>query len=287
MKISFAKKDLRVILPAGIVTLLLFSAPRPALALFGIEDIVEPGPGFIAGMAAQYATLGHIWEQDISTYAKVLEEIRQMEKIYNTGMQTYNLGMSMSRRFENKPWRTLGYNIARVRTPNRFGETVNWDGALNTGLGAGAAWESGTFTLSDMSFAQGTAQARTLAHIEMADSAGESALATLGSCSAASTQNEATVTDLEHTILDGTEDSNTAIRQANLTNSALAQQTRMLQCTQAIQYEHAKQALVANLRARDSEAALLNTYSDAVSASTAHPSNLSGMQNTLFDAEIQ
>lgn len=279
MKISIAKKDRRVLIPAIVVGLLCVPVARSQFGIPGLPQLViDP---------SAITTLGHIWDQDISTYGKVVEEIRQMEKIYNQGVQTYNLGLAMSQRFTNKPWRTYGMNLLNIRTPNRFGETVNWDGALNTGIGAGAAWESGTFALGDMAFAQGTNQARTLGHIEMADSAGQSTLATLGSCNALSMQNEPVLSDLEKTVLDGSEDTNTAIRQANLTNSALAQQSRLLQCTQAIQYEQAKQALVANVRARDAEAGALNTYSDAVAHAAVHPSSLAGMQNTLFDAELQ
>lgn len=280
MTISFNKRDLRVIVPTLIVGLLL--APTAARSQFGIPGLPQP----VIDLSA-ISTLGHIWEEDISTTAKIVQEIQQMEKIYNQGVQTYNLGLAMSQRFTNKPWRTYGMNLLNVTTPNRFGETVNWDAALNTGAGAAAAWQSGTFALGNMSFVQGTTQARTLGHIEMADSAGQSAVATLGACNAISARNEPILTNLEQTVLDGTDVTNTAIRQVNLTNSALAQQNRMLQCSQAIQYEQAKQAVVANIRNRDAEAAVLNTYADAVDSAAMRPSNLSGMQNTLFDVEVQ
>jgi hypothetical protein len=281
MTISFAKKDLRVILPTIVVGILF--VPAVARSQFGIPGI----PQIVLDPTA-VTSLGHIWEQDISTYAKVLEELKQMTNIYNQAVRSYDFSVAMAQRFSNKPWRSLGRGIVNTRTPNRFGETVNWDGALNTGLRADVAWSSGTFPLSgDMSFVQGTDQARTLGHIEMADSAGESTLATLGTCSSLSVQNEPIITDLEKTVLDSTDNTNTFAKQANLTNAALAQQTRLQQCSQAIQYEQTKQILVANLRSRDADAALLNTYSDAVIASTARPSGLAGMENTLFDEEIQ
>ena len=51
--------------------------PRPLYALFGMGDIVfDP---------TSYATLGHIWTEDISTGAKILQTYNQTVKIVQNG----------------------------------------------------------------------------------------------------------------------------------------------------------------------------------------------------------
>jgi hypothetical protein len=100
-------------------TVLLIAIPTPSYALFGFGDIVfDP---------ISYATIGKIWQQDISNYAKLIQTVTQLEKIYANGAQMYALGRAMSTSFSaltklnghpSRKWRcrtSLSISMARTR----------------------------------------------------------------------------------------------------------------------------------------------------------------------------
>src|ERR1700761_5673221 len=66
---------------------------QPALAILGFGDIVfDP---------SSYTTLGHIWQQDISTGAKIIQEYNQLVKIYTTGMSLQLFARAMAQSFHS------------------------------------------------------------------------------------------------------------------------------------------------------------------------------------------
>ena len=51
-----------------------------------------------------------IWSSDVSTYAKVTEEVAQLGKIYAQGMAMYSHAMAMAKRIESLKrlkWKTI------------------------------------------------------------------------------------------------------------------------------------------------------------------------------------
>lgn len=71
---------------------LAINAP-PAYAVFDFGDVVfDP---------SSWATLGHIWTEDISNGAKLVQTYNETVKIVKDGLQVYNLAMQMSQRVQN------------------------------------------------------------------------------------------------------------------------------------------------------------------------------------------
>ena len=81
----------------GIIPYLKGGALTAAVVLF--LPLVTPRlNGQIAVFdATSWASLGKIWNEDISNGAKMIQEYNELVKIWTSGMQIYNLGMSMAR----------------------------------------------------------------------------------------------------------------------------------------------------------------------------------------------
>jgi hypothetical protein len=109
--------------------------PSRLYAIFGFGDVVfDP---------TSYATLGHIWSEDISNGAKLMETYNQTVKIVQNGLQMYNLAMQMSQRVQNKNvWEMAAFAVGDEVTQSHYNETVNFNAVMNgDALNAGRAWQ--------------------------------------------------------------------------------------------------------------------------------------------------
>jgi len=116
----------------------LLLTATPSFALFGFGDIVfDP---------TSYATLGHIWSEDISNGAKLMETYNQTVKIVQNGLQMYTLAMQMSQRVQNKSvWEMAAFAVGNEVTQSHYNETINFNAAMNGDvLNAGHAWQQST-----------------------------------------------------------------------------------------------------------------------------------------------
>lgn len=202
---------------AGLLGLgLLF--PSPAAALFGLGDIVfDP---------TSYATLGHIWTQDISNYAKLIQTVTQLEKIYANGMQMYTLGRAMSQSFNgaNKAqWATLAQMAVADFTQDRYGENRGWSQAVSGNPSqVPSAWQQSTVALSNginligQTIGQSPALAR-LASIEAVDGSSTKCLATISQYRGNSLANQlGPILKLAIARADGSSATNSDIEQLNI-----------------------------------------------------------------------
>ena len=83
--------------------------PSRPYAVFGMGDIVFDPTSF-----TQFAK---IWDQDVSTGAKIAQTYNQTVKIVSNGLQLYNLSMQMAARVQNKSiWKTAASRWA-MRSP--------------------------------------------------------------------------------------------------------------------------------------------------------------------------
>ena len=124
---------------AAVLTVGLVINPRPMKALFGFGDIVfDP---------TSYATLGHIWAEDISTGAKVMATYNESVKIFENGMQIYKLADAMAQRVQNKQvWKLAAFAVGNEGTENHYNEQINFNAAMNGDvLHAAQAWHQSTF----------------------------------------------------------------------------------------------------------------------------------------------
>jgi hypothetical protein len=108
--------------------------PPPAYAIFGFGDVVfDP---------TSWATLGHIWTEDISNGAKLVQTYNETVKIVKNGLQVYNLAMQMSQRVQNKSvWKTAAFSVGDEMSQQHYNESINFSAVMNgDALDAGRAW---------------------------------------------------------------------------------------------------------------------------------------------------
>ena len=130
------KKWLAVPLLLGLGFLAL--NPARLYAIFGVGDIVfDP---------SSYAAIGEIWSQDITTYAKIVEEVAQLVKVYDNAVQTYNLAFQMAQRVTNKNvWQVAAFAVGNEYARNHYNESVNLAAVMNGDVvNAGNAWNQAT-----------------------------------------------------------------------------------------------------------------------------------------------
>ena len=241
---------LMVLLVAG----LLF-VPQPALGIFGFGDIVfDP---------TSYATLGHIWEQDISTTAKIVQEIEQMEKIYANGVQVYTLASAMSHSFDGShkaEWLTVAQMAAADYTQDKYGENSNWAKTLNGNPAlAQSAWSSATVPFSHGSFLDADTRMRPLlATMEALDGSSTKCLATISTYRANSVLNLAPILKLAIARADGTADTNSHIQQLNLLNAGNEQANNEQRAQGTVNSCIVEQQILASKMQRDQIADHLN-----------------------------
>jgi len=118
--------------------------PPPLFALF-FDVVFDP---------TSYATLGHIWTEDISNGAKLLQTYNQTVKIYQNAVQTYNLATQMAKRIENKDvWKMAAFAVGNELTESHYNETVNFNAVMNGDvMHAAQAWHQSTLYGGDAGY---------------------------------------------------------------------------------------------------------------------------------------
>jgi len=114
--------------------------PLPVYGIFGIGDVVfDP---------SSWTSLGHIWVQDISNGAKLVQSYNQAVKIFENGVQAYNLAVSMARNITNKHlWEVSAFTVGEEFAQTHYNETVNFAAVMNGDfLHAGQAWQQSTLS---------------------------------------------------------------------------------------------------------------------------------------------
>lgn len=253
-------------LAAGLALLLLI--PAPLLAVFGVEDTVEPGPIWTTSLISQYSMFGKIWAQDISTNLKLLEEIAQIEKVYANGVQMYNLGMAMSHSFEpgqRMQWVTIAQMGVADYTQDKYGENKGWASSVNgSPSGVPSAWKLATLDLNGGTYlagqtlGQSPAMAR-FATVSEIDGSSQSCLQTISQYRGNSLANQlGPVLKLAIARADGSAASNAEIAQLNLLSAGQQQATTEMRAQGYINACMVEQQILANKMQRDEQVEELN-----------------------------
>jgi len=110
--------------------------PQPLYALF-FDIVFDP---------SSYATLGHIWTEDISNGAKLLQTYNETVKILQNGLQMYSLATQMAQRVQNKDvWKMTAFAVGNETMQQHYNETINFNAVMNGDvLHAGTAWQQST-----------------------------------------------------------------------------------------------------------------------------------------------
>lgn len=292
MKITLTRREKGIgILAAALVAAL--AVPPPLYALFGAEDTVEMGPGWQAQWTSQFTVFGHIWSQDISNYAKLIETVQSLEKIYAEGEQVYALEQQMSSRFGAKTnWEMLATGVVTNLTRNQYGESVNLAAVLNgnpaqavTAYGNAALPLSANVNLSNEVLGLSQHLAR-LATVEAMDGTNQSCLQAVAQYRANQQVNQTPFSFLNNQATDMGAGTNTTMAQLNLLNGGQSQ-LRAEQVSQStLQSCLVEEQIWNNKLQRDNQVAAFNTYAAVQQKYQSNPMMLSNMSTSL-DADIQ
>lgn len=281
---SWSRKQITYTVATTAAILLL--APFPAAGLFGIGDVVfDP---------TSYATLAKIWSSDISTYAKVTEEVVQLGKIYSQGMAMYNQAMAMAKRIEGlrrMRWKTVETAFVADGTQNRYGETANWPITVNgSPAWAKTAWQAGTLLLDGNTdtflrtelLGKSGALAQ-LASIEQQDGSASKCLATIAEYRTALNENQLAVDNLEDDDDSDSEDDNSEIAQLNLVNGAQTAALHEQRSQGALHACLVEQNIISNGWQRNAAAEVMNIFGAAQAARNAGPSEYGSIAANYYN----
>ena len=118
--------------------------PPRAYALF-FDVVFDP---------SSYATLGHIWTEDISNGAKLVQTYNQTVKIVQNGLQMYSLATQMAQRVQDKNvWKMAAFAVGTETVQQHYNETINFNAVMNGDvLNAGHAWQQSTLAAGNAGY---------------------------------------------------------------------------------------------------------------------------------------
>lgn len=277
--IAAYRKSRRLLCVAVIGGLLPLSA---AAQFLGFPSIVfDP---------SSYATLGHIWTEDISTVAKMTATVEQLVKIYDNAIEMYQLAHMMSLTFSQgsrMSWLTMAQTAVPNATRNLYGETATWSRTMNGNPGlVGPAWTAATVPIFPNPFLanQPVGASQTLANlasVEMADGAAVQCAATIAGYAQGLQRNFQPFSALLTQQFSGAAEGNTYGAQLNLLNASAAQQATMQRADGAVRACEVQQQIVANKFTRDNWAETLNFETEMDQATASQPTGWGNSAATI------
>jgi type IV secretion system protein TrbJ len=225
LKARFIRWGKRVLVTTCSLTVLMALLPAQTYALFGIPEIVfDP---------SAVASLGHIWDEDISNGAKLVKEFNQLVTITNQLVTSYQFAVQMAQQIQHPQrmmWNTIAMRAANEYTQNAYGETILWPNMMNgmPGLAAGA-WQQSTQAIKPMPMyfagdVPGSSHRMAqLATAEAIDGSSTKCLGLLAQYRQSEVQNQSQIAALRSAILDASGAQNTYVALANLANAQQAQ----------------------------------------------------------------
>jgi hypothetical protein len=233
---------------AAIVLFLPFVTPRVSNGQWAVFD------------ASTFASLGKIWNEDISNGAKLVQEYNELVKIWTTGMQMYNLGMAMAMNFSHAQkgaWITIAQMATNDLTQDKYGETILWPQMINGQPGlTPQAWATATYPITHSAFMAGQVPGNSttlaqLATLNAMDGASVACLQNVANYHANMQLNLPSILKLAVSHLDGTAATNSNIEQLNMINGHQEQSNTEQRAQGAINACLAQQQTLANKVQRD------------------------------------
>jgi len=249
MKIG--KKVGRIVAPV----ILTLSLAVPALALFGLGDIVF----------------------DPTNYQELIQQLFQMEQQYEQLVQTYQMIQNqynqMLRMAQQVPvnminrYRALATPWLNTSPSDVYGTAGGWANGINTGSGVASGYSAATLPLGTYGGAFGNIPPDQLprvktdyATVELTDGANLTGIETLGSMRGNAPQVEAAIQNLEADSLSSSPNMNTEIAVLNKINAADVISLRNLQDTNKLLATLVEEQIIAAKRTRDAEAQAFNNH---------------------------
>jgi hypothetical protein len=251
MRTNKWKKALWFVAPA----VLSLSLAKPALAIFGLGDIVF----------------------DPSAYAELIQQLFQMEQQYTQLVQTYEMVRNqytqmvlMARQVPVDMfgrYRALATPWSNAAPSDVYGTTGGWTAGINTGSGIDAGYSAATSPLGAYGQALGNIppdqQPRIktdYATVELTDGANRTGIETLGRLRGNAPMVEAAISNLEADSLSSDPNMNTEVGVLNKINAANIIALRNSQDSNKLLASLAEQQIIEAKRKRDAEAKAFNDH---------------------------
>ncbi len=230
-----------------------FACAAPALAIFGLGDIVYDPTNF-AEAVQQLVQLEQQYAQLVQTYHMIENQYQQM--VWMAKQDPVN--MFLRYRAITTPW-------IPSSASNTFGTTAGWSFGINTGQNVSAGYAAAVLRLG----AYGNAYANVpadqadriksgYATVELTDGANLSGMQTIGEIRGNAPAVEATIQNLENDSLSSDPNMNTEIAVLNKINASGVIGLRNTQDTNKVLVALAEQQIVQAKRQRDAEAQAFN-----------------------------
>jgi len=214
---------------------------------------------------------------DPTVAGRVVTEIAQIVKLYNTATQTYNQIAYNAQWFTNKNrWLGIATQVVNSNTRSIFGETGGWNPAVTVGINIPGVWSAATYGIHPPPFWSGfpagaSSTSANIASVNVADGMTQAAMLTIANSRRHQPANDLALSNLEATSQDTGRDANSEIQQLNLITSGTVLANRQQEGSNALLTTIAEQQILTNKIQRDMLADNLNvmTVADNYTASEA------------------
>jgi hypothetical protein len=247
--------------------------PKPLYALFGMGDVVfDP---------TSYAAIGHIWDQDISNGAKLVQTYNQTVKIVQNGLQIYTLAMQMSQRIDHKgTWEMAAFSVGNEESQKHYNESINFSAVMNgDALRAGRAWQDSTRYAGNAGYLGSATAANSrrmaeFATIQMLDATSQRCSQILANYKQTQDVNQKAETNLKGDVLDQGDAKNSMVAVLNVLSGGSIHLHTQEKANGNLQACLAEQKVLEAKVQRDRLADEQNWYADIAAARASSPAML-------------
>lgn len=214
---------------------------------------------------------------DPTVAGRVVTEIAQIVKLYNTATQTYNQIAYNAQWFTNKNrWLGIVTQVVNSNTRSIFGETGGWNPAVTAGINIPGVWSAATYGIHPPPFWSGfpagaSSTSANIASVNVADGMTQAAMLAIANSRRNQPANDLALSNLEATSQDTGSGANSEVQQLNLITSGTVLANRQQENSNALLTTIAEQQILTNKIQRDMLADNLNvmTAADNYTASEA------------------
>ena len=224
---------------------------------------------------------------DPTVSGRVLTEIAQIVKLYNTATQTYNQIAYNARWFTNKSrWLGIATQVVNSNTRSVFGETDGWNSAVTAGINIPGVWNAATYGIHPppfyASFPLGASStSANIASVNVADGMTQAAMLAIANSRSNQPANDLALSNLEAISQDTGTGANSEVQQLNLLTSGTVLENRQQEDSNALLTTIAEQQILTNKVQRDALADNLNVMAAADNYTASEATQWGGSAATI------
>jgi hypothetical protein len=224
---------------------------------------------------------------DPTVAGRVLTEIAQIVKLYNTATETYNQIAYNATWFTNKSrWLGIATQVVNSNTRSIFGETGGWNAAVTAGVNIPGVWNTATYGIHPPPFYAGfppgaSSTSANIASVNVADGTTEAAMLAIANSRSNQPANDQALSNLESISQDTDREANSEVQQLNLLTSGTVLANRQQENANALLTTIAEQQILTNKVQRDALADNLNVMAAADNYTASEATQWGGSAATI------